>query len=346
MRNEPSQFAQTADRLSASRRRHAGNYVVMASHHIERGEWDEARRMLLRARECDAELARVWRLLAQVEFSRGEQAEARRYLAQALVRDPDDPEAIFLQGNLALNDRDAHAALADYLHAAALGGDSPELMYNTALAYLMLGQGKEANGMLTRLLEEQPAHARAWDALGCARQQMQEYVVARDAFQHALELDPTLHDARDHLAQLLLETGFAEQARQVLADALAGDPDRHGSRHLYGVACATLGEYARAIEYWEDLIARRGAGADTLYLLAHAYLRVEDRQKAIDTLLQLAEEWPDHLAGHLQLALLLLEDGDHARGWHYLEHARTLDPDNTAVRRMVAAAQLIAPRPR
>ncbi|HEY3415890.1 MAG TPA: hypothetical protein VGM23_03305, partial [Armatimonadota bacterium] len=54
--------------------------------------------------------------------------------------------------------------------------------------------------------------------------------------------------------------------------------------------------------------------------------------------------FPDHVPGHLQLSLLLLETGDREGGWRHLERAQALEPENPAVRYTLTAAQALAPR--
>ena len=345
MRKRQLQFTPGSDRGTASRRRHLGNFLLLGRQHVETGNWPEAIRLLLRALECDPHSVEALRMLAGVELSRGDAVAAQQYLSRALALAPDDAENLFLQGNLALNAQDAPTALTAYTRALDLGGATPELSYNCALAHLMLGHGAPAAALLIALLDEQPENARAHDALGCAQHQQKKYNAARDSFLHALDIDPTLQEARDHLAQLLLETGKPRQAQQVLETALTMAPDRPTTRHLLGMACAGAGDYAGAVAQWEALLAAGHDTPETRYLLANAYLSLQERANALRTLHALVAAWPSHLGGQLQLAVLLLEDGDYTQGWHHLTHARTLDPGNPAVLRLLSAAQLLAPQP-
>jgi len=345
MRKELFQSAHGSSRLGENRRRHLGNFLLLGRRQLEAGGLEEARRLLLRALECDPHSADALRMLSGVEFSQGNLAAAQEYLAQAIAQAPDDPDILFLQGNMALSEQNPAAALAAYTRALEIGGAMPDLTYNCALAHLMLGQSLPAANLLSDLLVEQPDHARACDALGCALHQLKDFEAARNTFLRALEIDPMLQEARDHLAQLLLEVGNTRQARQVLETALTMDPDRPSSRHLLGMACAGMNDFSEAIAQWESVIANGGDSPETRYLLANAYLRLPDRPGALRTLHALAESWPSHVAGQLQLALLLLEDGEFAHGWEHLAQAQELDPTNTAVLRLVAAARLLAAPP-
>jgi len=308
------------------------------------GKWDEARALLSRALSFDPNLATALRAIAGVEFSSGNIALAKEYLERALQFEPQDPEALQLQGNLALAEGNPHAALDAYHQVEASAGSSSELTFNIGLAHFLLAEGAEAVASFEKLVADEPENHRAWDALGCAQQMVSNYLAAHQAFLRALEIDARFNDARDHLAQLLLSVGHPQEAQQVLRTALAQEPKRHASRHLLGLAYITTQHFHKAVECWSAIIADQAAQADTYHLLANAYLELNDRVNAMHTLELLLAQYPDHLEGHLQLALLLLENGNNELGWQHLEHAHTLDPLNPTVKTAYATARMIAPR--
>lgn len=337
--------ARPAGSNAAARLRHARNYCLLASGHIEAGNWEEARNLLLRALAYHPEYADALRALANLEFTVGDIPQTRIYLDRLLMLPgPVDAETLFVQGNIELSEGNLTGALASYARSEKMAGSTPELEFNKGLAHLMLGHAQEATDILTRLVEEQPSNARAWDALGCALRLDRKYEEASAAFMQALTLDPNQNDTRDHMAQMLLEMGDPRRARLVLEAALSIDPERASSRHLLGLADATAQDFPSAIACWEDLIARGGALPETYHLLANAYLRLNDRQRAITALQRLIAQAPNHLPGQLQLALLLLEQGDFAQGWRHLEQARAIDPQNPAVVQLISVANAMHPQ--
>ena len=330
---------------AAVRHRHAQNCYLMASRHLEHEEWEEARHLLARALELHDGHLPTLRALANLEFTLGNLPQAHEYLDRLLEqRAPEDSETLFLLGNIELSDGNIAAALKAYTRADELGDPSPELTFNIGLSHLLLGHGQQAAEVFTRLVEEQPANGRSWDALGCALRLEKQYQEAMHAFLQALQADPDLNDSRDHMAQMLLEMANPRQARQVLETALAIEPDRASSRHLLGLAYATLQDYPRAIACWEELIASDGALPETYHLLANAYMQNQDRPHAVKALQRLLEINPFHLSGQLQLALLLFEEGKVERGWVHLEKARTIDPQNLTVIQLLNAAETMHPR--
>lgn len=330
------------NRAEDDRRRHAKNYVLIARRHVEDEAWEEARRLLERALACHPDNASALRTLAGVELAQGQFASARKLLEHSLALEPGDPDALFLQGNLAMSEGRYLAALEAYRQAEETGGQGNELLYNAGLAHLILGHAKDAAATFTRLLDNDPAHVHAWDGLGCAQRLAKDYETARASFEQALHLDPQVNDVRDHLAQMLLETGKLLDARTVLATALTIEPRRGSSRHLLGMVHAAQQQYPQAIACWETVIAYGGAQVETYNLLANAYLRLNDSKRALPVLEAMIKLFPYHLSGHLQLALLLLERGEHERGWFHLERARAIDPHHPAVRQLVSTAQQLS----
>lgn len=326
-----------------TRRRHAHNFYVLGRQRAEDGAWDEARALLLRALSFDADCAPALRAIAGVEFTSENFALAKQYLERALLFDPGDPEALQLRGNMALTEGNPRGALDAYQQVEASAGSSADLTFNIGLAHLLLGNGEEAVASFAKLLTEDSENPRIWDALGCAQRLVKNHSAALQAFLRALEIDPKLNDARDHLAELLLETGNPQQAQQVLRTALAQEPKRHASRHLLGMAYAATQQFQKAAECWTAIIADRVAQAETYHLLANAYLHLNEQARAMRVLEVLVMQYPDHLPGHLQLALLLLENGYSEQGWHHLERARALDPLNPTVTTAFTAARAISP---
>lgn len=327
---------------SASRndfqRRHAHNYYVMGVRRAEDGAYEEARRLMLRALRYDPSLTVVLGALAQLELSQNNTARAHDYAERLVALRPRDAASYMLLGNIALSARDPEQALLAFTRAKTLGEEAPELTFNTGLAHLLLGQGEAAAQIFGVVVAEQPENPRAWDALGCARRILHDHPGAIQAFLQALKLDPQLNDTRDHLAQLLLETGKVQYARQILEAALSIEPERPSSLHLLGVAHARQNEYAQAIRCWETILAQDDAPADTYQLLANAYLRLHDEAHARQILESLLTLFPEHAAGHIQLALLLFGSGETAAARRHLEQARQLDPQNPAL----AAAEALA----
>ena len=328
--------------LNAYQHRHAHNYFVLGARRAEDGAVEDARRLLLQSLSYDPSQASALQALAQLELAQNCPAQARAYAERLLALCPADADVHALLGNIALCEQRPEQALLAFAHAEALGGEAPELRYNTGLAHLSLGHGESAARIFLAVIDEQPTNARAWDALGCARRFLRDHAGALQAFMQALQHDPRLNDARDHLAQLLLDTGNVPRARQILEAALSLEPHRPGSLHLLGMAFARLQDVPHAIACWEELLAHGGAPSDTYHLLANAYLHMDDEARARQTLETLVTRFPEQAPGHIQLALLLFRNGQLDNGHRHLALAKLLDPENPTLQQAFLAAERLA----
>ncbi len=327
-------------------RRHAHNYYLLGMRRADAGAGEEARTHLRRALDFDPAFLPALRALADLEAGAGDYPAAERWLRQALDAAGPNADLYFHLGNVALNRNDPRRALETYRQAEALADATPELRFNIGLAYLFMGASAEAETAFTALTLEQPANARVWDALGCARRQRDDAAGAEAAFVKALELDPALNDARDHLAQLLMETPDLRRAQRVLEGALQREPERRSSLHLLGMVYAASHDYAAAAACWQRLVDLGQASPEAYQSLAAAALHLGDRARAGAALTEMLLLYPDHAQGHVQLGLLLLDEGESADGWQHLETAALLAPGDPTVRQALATARALLARRR
>lgn len=325
-------------------RRHASNYHLLGRRLFEQGAIEGARTQLQRALACDPTHQPTLRSLADLEFAQQHPEIARAYLARILAVAPHDPDIHFMLGYHALSEGNYTGALDALERAREFGDHSPELLYNLGLAHFFLRKGAQAVETFTRLTDDYATHARGWDALGCARHLVRDLDGALHAFLKALQLDDTLNDCRDHLAQLLLDMKNPHHAQRILQAALALEPERPSSLHLLGIAFAADQDLLEATRCWETLIARGQGSFETYLLLANTLRQLGERAAALDTLHALVAQFPEQVLGHVQLALLLLECGEKETGRRHLEQARALDPQHPAVIHAWATAQTLFQR--
>ncbi|GAB6174808.1 tetratricopeptide repeat protein [Paradesulfitobacterium aromaticivorans] len=75
-----------------------------------------------------------------------------------------------------------------YQAALRLAPDHPLIMYNMSVCLVRRGNWEEAVKILERLLDIDPEHAEAWALLGNIYDQLNQYDVATDCFNHSLKL--------------------------------------------------------------------------------------------------------------------------------------------------------------
>jgi len=124
------------------------------------------------------------------------------------------------------------------VEAQSIGHDRP--VNTVAYEYYLRGvdlyalnEFAEAIDALRQSIANDPGYAPAWAQLGRAYTThaslqfggREQYALARQAYDKALSLDPGLVDARIYMANLLTDTGRAEEAVPLLKEALEADPN-------------------------------------------------------------------------------------------------------------------------
>ena len=113
-------------------------------------------------------------------------------------------------------------------------------------------------GRVERHLQEQPNDAAGWDAVGPAYMRLRRYGDAVDAFARAIRLGgktarrlSALGEARMFSAQGMIDVG----AREAFEQAAELDPTLPSPRYYLGLAAAQDGDVERADEIWSALLA-------------------------------------------------------------------------------------------
>lgn len=104
---------------------------------------------------------------------------------------------------------------------------------------------------------------------------------AEDAYRQALEIDPTMVDARLNLGRLLHEAGRIVEAEGHYRSALETRPDDPTALFNLGVALQDLGRPAEAAEVYEKALEIAPALADAHYNLAVIYEGMGRKKAAI-----------------------------------------------------------------
>lgn len=111
--------------------------------------------------------------------------------------------------------------------------------------------------------------------------ELDDPAAAEDAYRQALEIDPTMVDARLNLGRLLHEAGRIVEAEGLYRSALETRPDDPTALFNLGVALQDLGRPAEAAEVYEKALEIAPALADAHYNLAVIYEGMGRKKAAI-----------------------------------------------------------------
>ena len=213
---------------------------------------------------------------------------------------------------------------------------------------LVGGGYREAEKAFRHALDLEPESATALLGLGQALVALDESAQAVETLERAAELAPkngavyaALAGAYAKLGRPEAAEGAARRGRHLGPASGIADPlfDEHvtsmgaSARHWFarGRARIEAGQFTEAIPELELVLRERADDADTLYLLARAYVGLGDRGTARDHLTRAVAVKPDHVPARLLLARILIDQKDVAAALEELKLARAVAPDDPAL---------------
>ncbi len=226
----------------------------------------------------------------------GDSRGGERALTQAVKLKPDLSAAwgVLAQQRRMLGD----SAGADEAQARQLGCAIADPVLMEAGAALAGGQLAVAEHSLRELLKARPTEIAAIRMLAEVATRLGRYEDAEGLLVRCLELAPGFTPARHNLAIVLYRQTKAALALAEIETLLAADAANPSYRNLQAAALSQLGEYARAIEVYEPLLADYPIQPKGWMSYGHA-LKTLGRQddaiaayrQALDQLPSLGEAW-------------------------------------------------------
>ena len=189
--------------------------------------------------------------MAQILARTGRLDEARDALQQARIANPGRATDLYIaETQIAQKYGEPDAALALYATAIAAYPDNPDLLYNRALFVIELGDFEWMERDLLRLLEQDPDHADALNALGYTLADRNERLDQAFAYvARALKLRPDNPAILDSMGWVLYRQGDLAQAASFLRRALELNQDDEIAAHL-GEVLWVSGQRADAQTVW------------------------------------------------------------------------------------------------
>lgn len=169
----------------------------------------------------DTEALRVWGAVASRQ---GEFEDALRALLSAREIDPENPETHYNLGWLYMQTGQRQQAAAALHRAVELAPDHVAALHDLGILHAQAGSWEKASASLRKALEARPAFAEAHYSLGLVHAQQGDFEQAEDALQTALRLRGDYAEALADLGSVYIETRRFRQALPLLARALELKP--------------------------------------------------------------------------------------------------------------------------
>jgi len=170
--------------------------------------------------------------------------EAARLYRCALQWHPDEPDALYLLGTIALQKRDLPEAVRWFERAVRANPRHPACWVNLGLVRKDLGDLSGAEAAQRKAIELQPGFAEAHNNLGVVLAARGAFGPAVQCFRRAVSLCADYHDAWVNLGTALAARGRRNDAVVALKRAIALRPQ---AAHALAVLGAVLGELGMSI---------------------------------------------------------------------------------------------------
>ena len=257
----------------------------------------------------------------------GRWREADRVYQAILQADPNQRDAIYLSGVLALQNGNPARGIELMQRAMGLGLLSVELLNNLGAAYVHAGQHPQASSCFDRAIQLAPSHAASYYNKSCLLKDLGDVAGAADHLRSAIRCDPSYTTALNNLASLLIDHGDMSEATALLERCLQIDP-------RYVRALSNLGMVYQKTQQFEpaEAVYRRTIEIDPNYALAYHNLaslhfdrsQLDEARSMYERATQLDPRSHESFVG-LGTTLATQSKYDEARAAY--EHALTLRDD-------------------
>ncbi len=238
-------------------------------------------------------------------FQHGYLEQAAESFAQVVASKPDDPDAYYNLGTLALRRNDFPAARQYLEHALKLRPNYPEAWNNLGMMAAQQGRAEEAIQNFEQSLALRPKYAVALLNLGNVYRRQRDFVKAEESLRHALDLQPD-------------------------------DPEINYS---LGMVYAQQERMQSAAEYFERAIALREDYPEALNNLGVLYVREQDYQKAEEQFKIGIRVAPHYDQSYLNLARLYAMRGDKDKAREVLQDLLRIEPGNPGAQQALERLQ-------
>jgi len=303
---------------------------------------EEARKRAEQALAAEPKDAEALTVLAMVETRLGDTGTAEKHLLEALRQSPANLRAAAVLASLKLAQGDPQAAEAGLRSVVEAGPPSADARVVLAEFLLATNRPAEAEKELRQALAIDGKHIRAMLALAAlqaaggkleevsriyqqiSRQGDPRYrhlygaflfsqgkrEEALREFEQAARENPSDRQARSRLIAAYVVLNRPDQARRLLAEALAKNPRDVDALLQQSEIDLRAGDLAKAQERLREVLRYKPDSAEAHYLLARAYARQGERRLEREELGQVLNLRPDHLAARLALATSFSESGN------------------------------------
>lgn len=249
-------------------------------------------------------------LLGEVELGKKNYDKASAILDKVLQTDSAFLPAGLLKARLLISQNQVDAAIALLSLLVWSHDESGDTYQLLGQAYQAKNDGKQALSSFKQALEVNPANLEAFFPVYDSYLQKNQQKFARMMLDKALKLKPNHDMLLGVKVALDIEEKNWDEAETTLQRFAMFSRDKVAPAFFQASILQGRGSYAKAIDLYEKLLVERPDDYKILANLARCHEGLQDRDKAIDFLRKLHEQYPNNLSAVAVLDELYFADHD------------------------------------
>lgn len=265
--------------------------------------------------------------LASAYFGAGN-AQAGREIADRIAKIPNLEPAVHFSLGLQLAKAGEYERAAQQFAAIPLSDRDVAADLNLGMAYSELKRFQDAREAYDDVLRRDPPNADAALHIGLDAATSGDDGAALDWIAQAHTRAPDRPDISCALARELVRGGNYEQARNLLASAVAGHPNDLNLREAQGDLLLREGRPQEAVEAYLQILNSAPQRVSARLSLASTYEQMGQADKATSELQQVLRDAPQNSEAKAQLGHLALQAGRQDAANEWIDQALAADPDN------------------
>jgi putative PEP-CTERM system TPR-repeat lipoprotein len=310
---------------------------------LRRGETEAALTLVQKAVSAHPRQPAYVDILAGAQLHAGREDDALRTLGELAELMPDAPQPLVRKAALQVRRHDYAGAVESLNRARRSAPDDLTVLSDLARAQAAAGRHETAIDLARTVQSKAPDRGLGSVLLGDIHAAGRDLPEAERAYRLALKAEPDSAAAATKLHALYLESGRGADAAALATSWFAAHPNDTALRLQIADRAAAAGRLKEAAQLYERILARDAAHVAATNNLAWVLGELNDpRALALARrAAALAPANPDVLD---TLGVLLLREGDVARGVETLAAARALAPERPDLRLHLARGLLKAER--
>jgi predicted O-linked N-acetylglucosamine transferase (SPINDLY family) len=304
----------------------AGDELEQAVRSHQAGDLVTAERLYLAALAAQPNHPDILHLLGLVALQSGRLESALMWIERAIAARPENPVYHCNLGEAFRAAGRQQDAVRCYQQALVAQPGFVPAHFNLGLTYVD-SDPAAAERELTRVVELDPTHVHALNALGNVLRRLGRGERAIAAYRQAIGVQPDFVDALSNLSVMLTEQGLPHDALPYAERAVSTRPDLAEAQHVLGLVRRAAGQRELAVTAFRRAIELRRDFPEALTELAGLLTEIGDDAGAVTAYHALLKQRPHDVEALLAFAQLLQGCDCFSESLEYLDRALVLVPN-------------------